>query len=185
MSREVARAQLEAFQVHSAESAAAKSEFLDFFEKHENAASRELTIGHFTASAWVLSLDRKSALLTHHRKLKVWIPLGGHCDGDFDFRRVALKEVHEESGLRDVRLLMEAPIDLRSHRIPAWGEVPEHRHYDVRFLCEADSILPLQICEDESLDLQWISLGNLATYIREEFLLETSARALKIASAIR
>src|SRR5512134_1717771 len=55
--------------------------------------------GHVTGSAWIVSADRRSFLLTHHRKLGRWLQLGGHADGDPDPLRVALREAQEESGM--------------------------------------------------------------------------------------
>src|SRR5688572_4112798 len=60
---------------------------------------RERLGGHFTASAWLVARDGRRVLLTHHRKLGMWLQLGGHADGERDFARVALTEAQEESGL--------------------------------------------------------------------------------------
>ncbi len=52
---------------------------------------------------WVLfSLNNlgDKVLLLHHAKLDKWLQPGGHCDGDPDVLRVALKEAEEESGLK-------------------------------------------------------------------------------------
>jgi len=176
MNREEGRRQLLAFIPFSEESRLAQEAFLEFFDRYENAADRSLLHGHFTASAWIVSADRSAALLTHHRKLDKWIPLGGHCDGDFDFRAVALKEAREESGLPDFRILRAEPIDLHSHRIPAFGEVPEHLHHDIRFLLEADAEGGLILAEEESFAVQWVPITRLREFTSESFLIELSQR---------
>ena len=52
---------------------------------------RERLAGHFTASAWLVAGDGGRILLTHHRKLGLWLQPGGHCDGDANLAAVALR----------------------------------------------------------------------------------------------
>lgn len=116
--------------------------------------------GHFTASALVVSPDRRQVLVTHHRKLGQWLQLGGHCDGDPDLLAVALRETAEESGLTDVRVLGGGrPYDLDVHRIPGRPEMPAHVHHDVIFLMEADPAQQLTI-SSESLHLAWVPVTD-------------------------
>src|SRR5690606_25147466 len=64
--------------------------------------------GHFTASAFVLSPDRQSLLLIHHRKLGLWLQPGGHLEpADPNVRAAARREVAEEVGLEDLDPLVE------------------------------------------------------------------------------
>jgi 8-oxo-dGTP pyrophosphatase MutT (NUDIX family) len=123
-------------------------------------ASRSLLHGHLTASAWILNSSRTHVLMTHHRKLNRWLQLGGHADGDLDLERVALREAQEESGLKSVHCVERVPFDVDVHTIPARTNVPEHLHYDVRFLFAADEAEPL-VMSDESLDLAWVALQHL------------------------
>ena len=114
-----------------------------FVEQNEMCFERSLDIGHITGSAWVLDFHRTHTLLTHHAKLDKWLQLGGHSDGDPDTLEVALREVREESGLVEVRPISEAIFDVDAHLIPARGAEPEHIHYDIRFLAEADREAPI------------------------------------------
>ena len=34
--------------------------------------------------------------MTHHKKLGMWLQLGGHCDGETDLLKVALREAKED-----------------------------------------------------------------------------------------
>ena len=65
---------------------------------------RERLAGHFTASCWLVDRTAARVLLTHHRKLGLWLQLGGHADGERDLRIAALKEAEEESGLGGLRI---------------------------------------------------------------------------------
>jgi len=122
---------------------------------------RSLSIGHMTGAAWIVNASRTSALLTHHRKLGLWLQLGGHCDGQSDTYAVATREALEESGLRSLRPRSPAIFDVDVHAIPARPGEPEHYHYDVRYLFEADDQEPLVVSE-ESFDLAWVALDRLA-----------------------
>src|SRR3546814_13926519 len=57
---------------------------------------RERLSGHLTASAWLVDARGGHVLLTHHRKLGMWLQLGGHADGDTDLVAVALREARSE-----------------------------------------------------------------------------------------
>ncbi len=151
---------------HEAGMAAA---IIAFVEANPRCAERSLVEGHLTGSAWIVDLSRRRVLLTHHRKLGLWLQLGGHADGGLDLREVARREAREESGLADVRPLGEEVFDVDRHRIPARKNEPEHWHYDVRFLFEADADAPL-VVSHESRALAWVPLEEITARNPEESL---------------
>jgi 8-oxo-dGTP pyrophosphatase MutT (NUDIX family) len=114
-----------------------------------------------TGSAWVLDREHRCVLLTHHRKLDLWLQLGGHADGDPDVARVALREAREESGLEAITQVGGAIFDVDVHAIPAHGAEAEHFHYDVRYLFEADRNSELRPT-GESKALAWVELERVA-----------------------
>lgn len=136
-----------------------------WIDRHpDDAHRRERIEGHLTASALVVDPVRGKALLTHHRKLGRWLQLGGHCDGDANLARAALREASEESGIQDLRV-DPTPIDVDVHVIPARGTEPEHLHLDTRFLVVAPGGAR-ETVGDESLALRWFDpreLEDLAT----------------------
>lgn len=111
--------------------------------------------GHLTASALVLDAAGERALLTHHRKLERWLQLGGHCDGDANLARVALRECLEESGIEGLRI-DPVPVAVDIHAIPARGDVPRHLHLDAQFVVVAPEGAAT-VCSDESLELGWFT----------------------------
>lgn len=137
-----------------------------------DAFRRERQAGHFTASAWLLDRSATRVLLTHHRKLGLWLQLGGHADGDRDLARTALREAEEESGLSGLRV---APgiFDLDRHRIPEHKGVPEHWHYDVRYVVHAGDDEDF-VVSDESHALAWRDIAALA----EDASADTSLRRM-------
>jgi len=134
---------------------------LAFVRGHADCFERSLAVGHITGSAWLISADGARALLTHHRKLNMWLQLGGHADGDSDVLAVALREAHEESGLTDIEPVSTEIFDVDVHRIPARKNEPQHWHYDVRFLVRATGSERISV-SDESHDLRWVTPEELA-----------------------
>lgn len=143
---------------------------IDFIKKNENCFERSCLIGHITASCWLVNSDNTQALLTHHKKFNMWLQLGGHCDGDSDVLAVAIKEAQEESGIDLIRVVDGKIFDIGVHKISAYKGVPEHYHYDVRFLLQVvkdDNF----IVSDESHDLKWISKDiNLDEFPHYQFI---------------
>ena len=135
------------------EEAALAAEFAALLDDVANPFVRERLAGHFTASSWLPDRSGRRALLTHHRKLGLWLQLGGHADGDVDLARVALREAEEESGLAGLRV-EPAILDLDRHWIPEHKGVPGHWHYDVRYVVRTGGSEDFVVGE-ESLDLAW------------------------------
>jgi 8-oxo-dGTP pyrophosphatase MutT (NUDIX family) len=121
---------------------------------------RERLAGHFTASVWLVDRAGARTLLTHHRKLGLWLQLGGHCDGERDLAAAALKEAEEESGLGGLAIEREL-FDLDRHWIPEHKSVPAHWHYDARFVVRAGADEAF-VVSDESHDLAWRDIAALA-----------------------
>jgi len=135
-----------------------ENQFIDraiiFLGSNSDCFERTCQIGHFTASAWVINSTESEILLMHHKKLNSWMQVGGHADGESDLLQVALKEIKEESGLKNVIPLTNNIFDLDIHIIPPYKNDPEHYHYDVRYIIKAikDDTLTKN---EESNDLRW------------------------------
>ena len=145
--------------------------------------------GHITAAAWILSTDRRRALLTHHRKLGRWLQLGGHADGQWHVEEVALREAREESGLARFEFIpihgAVLPFDLDVHEIPARydadGALVEdaHEHHDIRFLLIAASGDEIRV-SDESHDLKWCTPDEVRALTDEESVLRMLRKAIAL-----
>jgi hypothetical protein len=163
MDRITLKQQLESYRTPYEEEADFIKDFADLTLDPE-AYRRERLDGHFTASAWIVNKQRTHTLLTLHRKLGRWLQLGGHADGNENLIEVAFNEAGEESGLSSLKLVDSSIFDLDKHIIPQRPHVPEHFHYDVRYLFEAEINEPL-IMSDESISLAWITFDSVVDMI--------------------
>jgi 8-oxo-dGTP pyrophosphatase MutT (NUDIX family) len=143
------------------------TQIIAFVESHPDCLLRTCLEGHLTGSAWIVNPAHTQTLLTHHRKLDKWLQLGGHADGEYDLLGVAQREAQEESGLTHVKPPVMTLFDVDCHRIPARKTEPEHWHFDLRFLFEADPQEALTVTH-ESKDLAWIDLDQVVTLNSEE-----------------
>ena len=163
MDRNTLKNQLEVYRTPYEEEAAFIDDFIEL-SLDPLAFKRERLEGHFTASSWIVNKKRTHTLLTLHRKLGRWLQLGGHTDGNENLLEVALKEAEEESGLTSLKLVEESIFDIDKHIIPQRPHVPEHFHFDVRYLIEADINEPLKM-SDESISLAWIAFDSVVDMI--------------------
>jgi 8-oxo-dGTP pyrophosphatase MutT (NUDIX family) len=158
MSRESLLKKLKRYTPSTTEKDVIKKNMILFIESDKNCFDRNNYYGHITASAWLTSQDNR-VLLTHHRKLKKWLQLGGHCDNQTDIVKAALKEAIEESGIDNITLRTDEIFDIDIHTIPAHNLEPEHYHFDVRF--HFDTFETAYKVSEESYDLRWFSRSEL------------------------
>ncbi|HET6356910.1 NUDIX hydrolase [Streptomyces sp.] len=132
--------------------------YLDHLAAHPDGMWKACGAGHVTASALVVDPERGRVLLTLHRKLGMWLQMGGHCEpDDTTLAAAALREATEESGIRGLTLLPGGPVRLDRHPIPA----PCHWHLDVQYAALAPAGAVEEISE-ESLDLRWFAYDEVA-----------------------
>ncbi|MGH2684031.1 MAG: NUDIX hydrolase, partial [Actinomycetota bacterium] len=112
--------------------------------------------------ALVVDAARTRALLMHHRKLGLWLEMGGHADGEGDLAAVALREAFEESGIGGLRL-EPGPADVDVHRVQPPGEAA-HLHFDVRYVAVAPEGA-VEVANEESLELRWFTLAEIEASI--------------------
>ena len=175
MHRKLILGLIESYVLRYPQEAETAARITSFVEENAACFSRDLLIGHITGSAWLLDTSGRRVLLTHHKKLNIWVQLGGHADGDPDIQAVALKEAGEESGLSDIRFRDDGIFDIDIHSIPARGAVPRHLHYDCRFLLQAED--DEFSISDESHDLRWVVMTEIATLTTEESILRMARKS--------
>ncbi len=149
-----------------------KALILDFIRTGLPLYGRE-NYAHFTVSAIVLNRTRDQFLFVYHNIYNSWSWMGGHLDGDSDLKRVILKEVSEESGLKDIDFITDDILSVEV--LPVSGHfkrgeyVSSHLHLNVTYLLEADSNAPLRIKTDENRGVKWFPLDMLTTVSNEKW----------------
>lgn len=123
--------------------------------------TRDNKLAHMTASAWVLDSKKEKVLMCYHNIYNSWSWLGGHADGENDLLKVAIKEVQEESSLKNVSPLTEDIFSLESLTVDGHikrGEyVSSHLHLNLTYLLIADEKEELHIKNDENSGVKWFS----------------------------
>ena len=131
--------------------------YLEHLETHPDGMWKACGDGHITASALVIDPARGRVLLTLHKKLRMWLQMGGHCEPmDASLEAAALREATEESGVAGLTLLPGGPVRLDRHPIPA----PCHWHFDVQYAVLAPRDAEHAISE-ESLDVRWFAYDEV------------------------
>ncbi|MFI1155665.1 NUDIX hydrolase [Streptomyces sioyaensis] len=130
--------------------------YLDHLAAHEDGMWKPCKEGHLTASALVIDPAGGRVLLTLHRKLKMWLQMGGHCEPeDASLAEAALREAREESGIaQGLTLLPGGPVRLDRHHTPCAV------HLDVQYAALAPEGAVAAI-SDESLDLRWFAYDEV------------------------
>ena len=85
------RQEIMAFRPQNEQEQADKQALLWWLDSGVDVFTRQCTAAHLTASAWVVSPDRKKVLMIYHNIYRSWAWLGGHADGMTDLRAVAEK----------------------------------------------------------------------------------------------
>ncbi|MQA94972.1 MAG: NUDIX domain-containing protein [Streptosporangiales bacterium] len=154
-----AYAELDAWRAPEAEQERLRRDYLAHLDEYVDGMWRECLPGHLTASAAVLDASGERVLLTLHRKLRMWLQLGGHCEpGDGSLAEAALREAAEESGIAGLSMLAPGPVRLDRHAVPCGGG---SWHLDVQYAMIAPAGAEPAIDPEESLDLRWWPVRTL------------------------
>ena len=168
--------QIGAYTPFNDQEAADKPKLLSLLKSTKDIFTRDNTTAHMTASGWVVSPDRKSVLMIYHNIYNSWSWMGGHADGETDLLQVAQREIREESGIRDLKLLTPDIYSLEILTVDGHikrGEyVSSHLHLNVTYLFEADPAQPLHVKPDENSGVAWIPISDLASRVTEPWFLE-------------
>ncbi|WP_407287854.1 NUDIX hydrolase [Streptomyces sp. BP-8] len=130
--------------------------YLDHLAAYQDGMWKPCKDGHLTASALVIDPAGGRVLLTLHRKLEMWLQMGGHCEPeDASLADAALREAREESGIaQGLTLLPGGPVRLDRHQTPCAV------HLDVQYAALAPEGAVAAISE-ESLDLRWFGYDEV------------------------
>lgn len=148
-----------------------QSQFKEFLE---NSNDEEVTDwnnfnGHVVASGYVYAKKERKFLLVYHRDFKKFIYPGGHIDKeDISPIQAARREVAEETGLINVQNVSNfedenVPIDIDTQKIEINERLnlPQHYHFDYRYLFVIDEIQKIKIDAEELAEFKWLDIEEL------------------------
>lgn len=125
--------------------------------------------GHIVAGGFVYAKKECKFLVLYHKDLKLFLYPRGHINSnEKDPLQTAKREIAEETGLKHLEQLKlledeQIPIDIDTHLIQ-YNErlnLPEHYHFDFRYLFIIDEIPKIKIEEDEISNYKWIDIDEL------------------------
>ena len=153
-----------------------KELILKFLRENEDAFERSNATAHMTSSAWVINRDATKVLMVYHKIYDSWSWTGGHADGERDMLALAIREVQEETGVKNVKPVSDDIYSLEILTVDGHekrGEyVASHLHMNVTYLLMADEEENLHICEDENSGVAWFTLDGALAASTEPWFVE-------------
>ncbi|MBV7275173.1 NUDIX hydrolase [Clostridiaceae bacterium UIB06] len=137
----------------------------------DDVLTRQNEIAHMTSSAFVLNKSKDKVLMVHHNIYNSWAWTGGHADGEEDLLAVALREVMEETGVKNISPITSDIFSLDI--LPVLGHIKKgkyvsaHLHLSVAYLAVVDENETLVVKADENSGVKWIPIDEVNTYSNE------------------
>ena len=174
--------QVENYEPYNEQEQRDKELILQSLYREPDIFTRENTLAHMTASAWVMNKQRDKVLMVYHNIYHSWSWLGGHADGETDLLKVAIREVQEESGVQNVIPIRENIFSLESLTVDGHMKkgryVTSHLHLNVTYLLEADEQEVLAVKPDENSGVAWFTLEEAVAASTEPWFQENIYRKL-------
>lgn len=125
--------------------------------------------GHVVAGGFIYAKEDNKFLVLFHKDLDMYVYPGGHIDiDDINPLEAAKREIFEETGLKKIEQLTFVddniiPIDIDVHKIKynCRLNLPEHYHFDCRYLFVIDKIKNIKIDFRELDHYKWVSIDEL------------------------
>ncbi len=148
-----------------------QEKFIEYLKNHDDNQITDWNNfdGHVVVGGFVYAKEEQKFLVIYHNDLKMFLYPGGHIDsGDVNPLEASKREVFEETGFDDIEEVILSnngliPIDIDTHVIP-YNErlnLPEHYHFEFRYLFTIDSIKEVKLDMNESSNFKWISIDEL------------------------
>lgn len=149
---------------------------LDFLDNGTDVFLRSNWTAHFTASSWVLNKEHTKVLMIYHNIYHSWSWTGGHADGEEDLLSVAVREVQEETGVKEIHVVTPDIFSLEVLCVEGHEKhgsyVPCHLHFNVTYLLEADEEDVLRVKPDENSGVRWFGFQEALDACTEPWMKE-------------
>ena len=113
--------------------------------------------------------------MVYHNIYHSWTWTGGHSDGEADLLKVAVKELKEETGVKNVKVLNDNNIfslevlTVDGH-IKRGKYVSSHLHLNVTYLLEVEEEEMLHIKQDENSGVKWVPIEEIENVSTETWM---------------
>ena len=153
-----------------------KAVMLDFMTKNSDYLDRSNQVAHFTTSIWTVNKQRTKTLMVYHNIYNSWSWIGGHADGEENLNKVAMRELQEETGVKNAKLVSDDIFSLEILTVDGHMKkgiyVPSHLHLNVTYLAEADEKELLLVNEDENQAVKWWTFEEALKVSTEAWMVE-------------
>lgn len=153
-----------------------KEIMLKYINTFDDVLTRNNEFAHFTASAFAVNKERTKVLMIYHNIYKSWSWPGGHADGEADLMETAIREVKEETGVKNVKPIVNDIFSLEvltvDGHIKRNKYVASHIHLNLTYLLEIDENEVLKIKVDENSGVKWVNLEDMTKVSREKWIVE-------------
>lgn len=170
------RNQIEKYKPYNEQEEKDKQTMLKYIDTFDNILVRENEFAHFTASSWVVNKERTKVLMIYHNIYQSWAWTGGHSDGEVDSLKVAIKELKEETGVENIKVLKEDIFSLEAITVNGHVKrgkyVSSHIHLNLTHLLEVDEKDILHIKADENSGVKWIPMEEINEVSKENWMKE-------------
>lgn len=143
------------------------------------------SLAHMACSIWTVDPTFTQTLLVYHNIYDSWSWIGGHADGERDLAAVALRELAEETGVHEAKLVPCGPGNLLSCEVltvdgheKRGAYVSSHLHLNVTYLAVADPAEHIRIKPDENSGVRWVPLEDAVILSSEPWIRDRIYRKL-------
>ena len=170
------KSEIENYKPYNEQEEKDKQTMLKYINTFDDVLTRDNEFGHFTASSWAVNKERTKVLMIYHNIYKSWAWTGGHADGESDLLGVAIRELKEETGVKNVNVVKDGIVSLEiicvNGHIKRGKYVSSHVHLNLTYLLEVDENEVLKIKEDENSGVKWVNIEDVEKVSNEEWVVE-------------
>lgn len=159
-----------------------KKTMIKYIESFDDVLTRNNEIAHFTASSWTTNKERTKILMLYHNIYKSWTWSGGHADGESNLLGTAIRELKEETGVKNVNPIGDGIASLEvlcvDGHVKRGKYVSTHIHLNLTYFLEVDEEEVLRMKPDENSGVKWVNIEDVEKVSREEWYKENIYRKL-------